>query len=173
MSRSVELDFRGSVPDVKLSDEGLERHAMLYLSGHGPVKLSDFEKSSLKEYLSAGGVLWADACCGRDEFDESVREMVFDLFGRKLARLPPDHPVYSVGYRIGKVRVCRAHRSTEMTEEAPELEGLEIDGRLAVVYSRHSLGHTWRSYRFGLPCMMDDEDGRRLSSNILLYFMTR
>ena len=46
-------------------------------------------------------------------------------------------------------------------------------GRLAVVYSRRSLGSTWRSYRFGLPCQMDDEDGRRLSANIVLYFMTR
>ena len=136
--------------------------------------LKEFEESSLADYVAGGGAIWADACCGSERFDESIRVLVPKIAGgARLAPLSADHPVYSVGYAVRKVRVCAEHRSTELSEAAPALEGAFIDGRLAVVYSRRSLGSTWRTYRFGLPCMMSDADGRRLSSNILLYFLTR
>jgi len=173
LSRSVKLEVRPEIPDVKPSDEHLSRFGMLYISGHGPVKLDDFEKRALKSYVLGGGVLWGDACCGRPEFDESFRALMTELFGRAPAKLAADHPVYTVGYRVNTVKVCTRHRSTEFVESAPGLEGIELNGRLAVVYSLRSLGSTWRTYRFGLPCQMDDEDGRRLSANIVLYFMTR
>jgi len=173
LGRSVRLGVRPEVPDVKPSDEHLSRFGMLYVSGHGPVKLDDFEKRALKGYVRAGGVLWGDACCGREEFDVSFRALVKELFGRAPAKLADDHPVYAMGYRVGKVKVAERHRGTEFVQAGAGLEGVELDGRLAVVYSSRSLGSTWRTYRFGLPCMMDDSDGRRLSANILLYSMTR
>ncbi len=175
LGRKVRLDFDCAVEVVAADDRALAGRPLVYLTGHGDIKLDPVEKGALKRYLERGGLLWADACCGRKEFDASFRKLMAELFpGEKLAELAADDPLYRSGYAIDKVRYAEKPRTagTAFALRPPRLEGVRIGKRLAVVYSRDSLGCGWAAYPLGRPCQLADEDALRLSINILLYAMT-
>ena len=56
-------------------------YPLLYMTGHHDFRWSDQEAAWLQQYLKAGGMLLADACCGR---------LAFHLaFEREMARRSP------------------------------------------------------------------------------------
>jgi hypothetical protein len=145
------------------------------MTGHDDFALSDEEVASLRRYLKNGGILFADACCGRKEFDAAFRKLAAELFPEgKLAPLAADHPLYRSGYAIDAVRFAQRPRTagTTFAERPARLEGLYLGKRLAVVYSPDSLGCGWATYPLGRPCQLADEDALKLSINILLYALT-
>jgi hypothetical protein len=175
LGRKVRLDFDSAVEVVPAEDRALAGRPLVYLTGHGAVALDPAEKGALKRYLERGGLLWADACCGRAEFDASIRKFMAELFPEgRLAPLAADHPLYRSGYAIDKVRYAEKPRTagTAFAGKPPRLEGLTIGKRLAVVYSPDSLGCGWAEYPLGRPCVLADEDALKLSINILLYALT-
>jgi hypothetical protein len=156
-------------------DRKLAERPLLYLSGHGKIVLSSPEKDNLRRYLEGGGTLWADCCCGRAEFDASLRALLAELFPKgRLEALPADHPLWRSGYQIGKLRFADRPRTRDTTfsEKPARLEGLKVGERLAVIYSPDSLGCGWATYPLGRPCRLHDEDALKLSVNILLYALT-
>ena len=159
--------------DLRVTSPQVGRCAFLYLSGHGPVRLSREEEKNLKRYLEGGGRLWADACCGSLHFDTSFRALVEELFGKKLHRLPAAHEVFDSGYELDGARYTTEHGVPGCRSRAVELWGLKVGGEDRVLYSPHSLGSGWRTYPYGVPCMMHDDDALALSENILVYFFTR
>jgi len=53
------------------------------------------DRQVLKEYLSNGGFVFAEACCGRPEFDADFRAMCKEMFpDNPLVPLPDSHPVW-------------------------------------------------------------------------------
>jgi hypothetical protein len=170
-------------PEAKvldLTDPALERFPILYVTGHGPVKWNQDERERLKVHLERGGFLIADACCGTPEFTASVREILKELFPeRALHRLPAAHALFSCGHRIERVKRSAAPRTGQLEPADPELYGLELPDptsgrpRLAVVLSPASLGCAWATRPFGMPCQYDDADGLALTSNILVWALTR
>jgi hypothetical protein len=70
---------------------------IVYLTGHS-LKMGEREQGILKEYLTNGGFLFAEACCGEPLFDRDFRKLMDDLFqseGVKLERVQRDHPVWT------------------------------------------------------------------------------
>jgi hypothetical protein len=169
----VRIDIDEQPVVVRLSDEGLWRYPILYLSGHGPVQLSAEERDGLKRYVASGGLLWADSCCGKPLFDRTLRDELAKAFpGVRLAPLDRGHPLFDIGHAIDSVRYSTAHRKNEYTKQPPIVHGLEI-GRGAVLYTPHSLGAGWKTFASGMSCMMHDDDALKLSENILLYAFSR
>ena len=171
----VRLDFDSAVEVSPAGDRELAGRPLLYLTGHGAIGLDPAERGALKRYLERGGLLWADACCGRREFDAAFRKLAAELFPEgKLSPLAADHPLYRSGYAIDAVRCADRPRTagTAFTARPPRLEGLYLGKRLAVVYSPDSLGCGWATYPLGRPCQLADEDALKLSINILLYALT-
>lgn len=170
----VRIDLDEVPQEVSLSDDSLWRYPLLYLSGHGPLELSAAERKGLKTYLETGGTLWADACCGRPAFDKGLREELAKLFpDKKLERLDGSHPLFDIGHQIGPLRHTTGHRKAEFKLAPPHVEVLRLDGREAVFYTPHGLGSGWKTYEYGLPCLMHDDDALRLSENILLFVLSR
>ena len=60
---------------------------MVYMHGRKNFLLSEEERDQLLMYLSNGGFLFADACCGSSQFDTSFRKLVEQLFGQQLERI--------------------------------------------------------------------------------------
>jgi Domain of unknown function (DUF4159)/von Willebrand factor type A domain len=176
LGRRIKLDFDSGREVVKATDDKLGQRPLLYLTGHAKLDLSAEEKAGLKKYLAGGGLLWADCCCARKEFDASLRALITELFpGRKLRRLAEKHSIYRAGYVIEKLSYARRPRTRNpgFTKKPPRLEGLYLGERLAVVYSPDSLGCGWASYPLGRTCQLRDADALKLSMNILLYALTR
>jgi hypothetical protein len=174
LHKLVRIDLDERVDVVTLADEDNWKRPLLYLSGHGPVDLSEAERRGLKAYAEAGGLVWIDNCCGKKLFDETMRKELAKAFGgAPLARLAPSHPVFEIGHVIATVRSTTAHRRLPYAERAPHVEAVELDGREVVLYTPHSLGAGWKTYPYGSPCMMHDDDALRLSENIVLYAFSR
>ncbi len=146
---------------------------VLLLSGESAIgDLDGKATAGVRRHLDAGGFLLGSACCGSRAFDRSFRAFAGRLYpGKKLARLDAGHPIFRAGFDIRRIRYTAGHRVAKFKARAPELWGLTSGGRLKIAYTPHSLGHTWRTRPFEPPCMMHDEDGRRLTLNIMLYAM--
>ncbi len=133
---TLEVKFKRQ--NVSLKDPKTATYPLLYMTGHHEFAWSAEEVAMLQRYLKAGGLLLADACCGRMAFELAFRrEIAKVLPGQQLEQaagptirlpLPLRHPrggVHAAGPR--GLRAARARRSWR---------GSRIDGRLAVIYSR-------------------------------------
>jgi hypothetical protein len=99
------------------------------LTGDGPLDaISDAEMELLRDYINQGGFLFAVNTCGGKSFDDGVRDLVKRMFPTgefKLERLPPTHDVY---------RSENVFLATDGAE-VPELWGVDIGCRTAIIYS--------------------------------------
>ncbi len=176
LGKRVRLDFDSGRTVTKATGKKLREHPLLYVTGHSALDLSADEKAGLRKYLAGGGLLWADCCCARRDFDKSIRALATELVpGKKLRPLADKHPLYRAGYAIEKLEYADKPRTrkTAFSRKPPRLEGLYLGKRLAIVYSPSSLGCGWASYPLGRTCQLRDIDALKLSINIALFALTR
>jgi hypothetical protein len=77
---------------VTAVDPELWNYPMLFVTGHGNVKLNDAEIRALRRYLDQGGFLWADDNFG---MDKSFRELMRRVYPETpLVELPFTHPLF-------------------------------------------------------------------------------
>jgi hypothetical protein len=159
---------------VDLGGEGAFEHPLLYMTGHDDFVLRDEEVTRLRTYLQMGGVLVADACCGRKAFDLAFRrEIARVLPDAKLEVLPIEHELYSAsGEAIRQIRYTPAVMKTHPELSAPVMEGVTYAGGLAVVYSRFDLGCGWEGEECPFCRGVAKRDALRLGASILIYGMT-
>src|SRR5262249_30276456 len=123
------------------------------------MKERDYSTEELKHLrfnLENGGLLFADACCGSKAIDRAFRPFVPRLLpGQKLEKVDPKKELQEGGLCSAKLNGeelteknirCRVEGpsgkedKTEVKSKAPELEGIKINGRWAVLYSRYDIG---------------------------------
>lgn len=168
---TLEVKFKRE--SVRLTDPRAATYPLLYMTGHRDFHWSQEEVGRLQRYLKAGGMLLADACCGRMTFDLAFRREIARVFPEgKLQRLPPDHPVYHCHYDITRVEYTPRVREDFGPLDAPELEGLTVDGRLAVVYSRFDLGNGWEQFPHAYSYGLKDEPALHIGTNVIVYAVT-
>ncbi|MBM4079030.1 MAG: DUF4159 domain-containing protein [Planctomycetes bacterium] len=158
---------------VKLVDSDLFDYAVLYMTGHRRFELAAEEKARLRRYLERGGFLFADACCGKTEFDEAFRSLMKDLFPKNpLEALPQGHALFETGHKIKTVKYRKALQATLPGDQPPHLEAVTLEGKIAVVYSKHNFGCGLENH----PCSeckgLLPEDAMRVAFNIVLYGLT-
>lgn len=162
-----------------LTDANLFQYPLLYMHGRSRFDLSDQEREQLKLYLERGGVLFADACCGAKPFDKSFRELMVQLYpDRRLDRIPVSHELFSdrIGHDLKRVRRRGAEPGeangpllSEVREGEPFLEGIEVDGRYVVIYSKYDISCALeRQSSATCPGYVAD-DAVRIATNIVLY----
>ncbi len=162
---------------LRPDDARLYGHPIVFLIGHNSFTFSDVEVDALRTYLQRGGVVIADACCGRQEFDASVRVLARRLFpDQPLTPLPADHPIYTgaTGVELNPVRVrpILAEQLGSDTLEHPLLEAITVDGREVFLYSPLDFScalegdnpYACRGYQ--------DRSGQRIGVAIVLYALT-
>lgn len=157
---------------VRLDEAALATTPLLYLTGHYPLELSAAEKDALRNYLRRGGFLFADACCGRPTFDVSFRSLMFELFpDERLTPLSREHAIFRgrPGFTLDRVGYKPAALAEASGRDQPELMGVSLSGRLAVVYSPYAIGCGLEGHACADCRGLVDEDARRLATNVLLY----
>ena len=168
---TMEVKFKRQ--NVRLTDPRTASYPLLYMTGHRDFRWSREEAARLQRYLTAGGMLLADACCGRISFDMAFRREIAKVFPQeKLQRLPPDHPVYHCHYQINQVDYTPRVREDFGPLDTPELEGISIDGRLAVVYSKFDLGNGWEQFPHAYNYGLRDDSALKIGTNMIVYAMT-
>ncbi len=117
---------------VSISDPELFRYPILYLTGHGNIKIKDQDLSTLINYLDKGGFLWANDSYG---LDKPFRREVKRLYPNKdLVQLPADHPIFHNVYEF-KDGLPKIH---EHDNKPPAAFALYDKGRIKILYTYES-----------------------------------
>lgn len=172
------IDAEGPTPTVSATDRQLFKYPLLYTHGRRNFSLSDEEIEGLENHLANGGLLFADACCGAQAFDKSFRDLVERVTGKPLERIPVDHKIFALpgGYDVTRVRrrqpsasgAGEALASKEVLGE-PFLEGVEIDGRLVIIYSKYDISCALERQTTVSCAGYLVDDAVRIATNIVLY----
>jgi len=159
--------------ELKLSDPSIGAHPFLYMTGHKDFELSDDEVLALRRYLQSGGFLFADACCGREGFDLAFREQMKRVLpDAEFQLIPANHGIYRRPSQITSVQYTPAAQAQMKDSTAPALEGISVDGKLAVVYSKHDLGCGWELKPHPYAMGYEARSAINLGINVILYAMT-
>jgi hypothetical protein len=181
VTRLTRIDSTSDSRQVRLDDETLFDHPIIYAVKVGFMRLNDQEAAHLREYLLRGGFLIVDDFHGPTEwaeFEASMRRVFAD---RPIVELPSDDEIFHVLYNVDQRTQIPGRQAVQrgVTWEHPQgvpghWRGIYDDeGRLIVAINFNmDLGDAWEhaddafypepltalAYRFGI--------------NYLIYAMT-
>ena len=174
----LRVDAAKHLIDIRTQD--LAKHPIVFMHGRRRFRLSDVQRKDLADFVKQGGFLFADAICASPQFSEAfVREMKTTLPAAKWRRLPADHRIFSDslgGFSLSKIslrnpelRDAREPLKAKLSLTTPQLDVLEVDGRIAVVFSPYDLSCALENSP-ALECKgYPREDAAKLGINILLF----
>lgn len=150
---------------VKLAAPDLFDYPFAIATGEGTFALTEPERKNLRAYLMRGGFLLASASCSSRDWDRSFRAEVARVFPDfKLVKLPRSHPIFHTVYEINDIRLKHGGQG--------EIEGMEVDGKIVLIYSQEGLNDT-HNVR-GCCCCGGNEinNCHEINVNIFTYAMT-
>jgi len=162
------------VNEMRLSSPELFNQPLIYLTGHEGVKLNNLEKKNLREYLKAGGLLFAEACCGRKAFDTSFRNLMVEILPEEqMLQAPAGDILYSLPNKIVEVGITPGLQNLAgKSTIPPRLEEIRINERLAVIYSPYGMSGGWELSQNSYALGYNDESSLRLGENIIFNALT-
>ncbi len=161
---NVENDFT----DIKLGSEELYSYPFAIMSGDGTFNCTAEEIENLRQYITRGGFLLASAGCSDRAWAAAMKRTLERAFpNAELKELEIDHDVFQTIWDITEFQSKKRSRTIR-------IYGIEIDGRLAVVYSPEGLNDT-QNAGGGCCCCGGNEirNARYVNANILAYSLTK
>jgi len=160
---------------VRLAEDDMFKFPFAIMTGEGSFRLMDQERRILKSYLMRGGFLLASAGCSSQEWDRSFRQEVRLIFPeKKLTQMKMSHPLFHTVYDIGAITLKKGGTT--------QLEGLEIDGKIVLIYSPEGLndtataGEKGKTGSKGSKCCCcggnEIKNSREINVNIFTYALT-
>lgn len=176
-----EYNKRSGVPvkfnydTMRLTDAKLFDSPVLFMTGHEQFSLKPEERKKLSEYLQYGGMLIAEACCGRKGFDFSFRKEINSLIpGEVLQSVSSDDVLFNMPNKIGKVGVTPAlANALKSPTMDPQLFKLNHKGKTVVLYSPIGEQSGWEVSSNPYSMSYSPSDSLKLGVNELLFSMTR
>ena len=174
-------------------DEQLFLFKFMYLHGRKPLQLSDIEIETLQANLNAGGLLFVDAACNGMEawkaFDRSFRDLCARLYpNHKLVVIESqwadgrEEPLFRMAREAGiDLRNLRCRREKadgsgpeiEMRNYPVLLEGIQVDGRWVVIYSKYDVGCAIEGHKAADCLGYDKESALRIAAAVVLNSLKR
>jgi hypothetical protein len=135
IARRTSIETSPVVKAVAPADPDLFHFPFAVLSSdQGFPALADNEVAELRRYLSYGGFLFLDDASAQrgSAFEQSAKALVSRIApGAQLARVGREHVLYKSFYLLDG--------PTGRVASTPDLEALEMGGRIAVLYSGNDL----------------------------------
>jgi hypothetical protein len=182
MERRVGILLSTEARTVDITSDALRKQPFIFISGHKAIRFTEAERQALRKYIAGGGSVWInDSTHEHDNtFDRAVRvELARLLPDRKLVKLPMEHALFRSCYDLsGGFKGYRVPPGDKY--RCDYLEGIQVDGRTAVVYTRNDYGDGLEIDPRTAPLMQsltdlspqDMQEGSvRMGINIALYFM--
>lgn len=169
LQKVAKIDVIRQHREIEILDPNFVNYPLCYMHGRNRFQFESRELETLRDYLRNGGVLFADACCGSERFDESFRALMAELFpDQKLERIPVEHELYTtgIGYDLSKVEQDKALGGRV---GPPILEGISLNGRYAVIYSKFDLGCALERQQSTDCKGYTHESAIQIATNIVLY----
>ena len=188
-STEIHINLAGN---VRLDDQALMTIPILVMMGMtGSVQYTPQEAKNLAKWLRQGGFLFIDDGFAQitGAFNKSARQLLKDALGydAEFERIPPGHSLYhswedfdgpppgldNTNVALGPSG--QANTPVRFNERYPYLEGIFLNGRLAVLFSSKGYTHAWSEWRFvptsqGGP--LDNARQLHFGINIIVYAST-
>jgi hypothetical protein len=156
----------GEFTPARLDSAELFMYPFAVMTGEGAFTLTAAQRDNLRDYLTGGGFLVASAGCSSEPWTQSFRREIARVFPDvKLTRLDMSHPIFHTIHEIKELRTKRRTRNF--------LEGLEIDGKIVLIFSSDGLNDT--AYAGGGCCCCGGDEirnAREVNANLLGYALT-
>lgn len=170
------LDVALKTRDLTLASETVIDYKFLYMHGRGEITFNADQLKPLRFNLETGGLLFADACCGKPTFDKDFRKFVKALFPEhKLQEVPLDDPLFGKelnGVKLDEQTIqCRRELGGPMRNLAPLLEGIKIDNRWVVLYSKYDIGCALERHKASDCLGYEPESAKRIAGAAVLYLL--
>ena len=152
---------------VKLESAELYQFPFAVMTGEGGFTLTQPQRDNLRSYLSNGGFIVASAGCSSGPWSSSFQSEIAKVFPElKLARLELSHPVFHTVYDIDRL-------DCKKSSGQAHLEGLEIDGKIVLIFSSDGLNDTSKAGGNCCCCGGNEiTNSRQVNVNLLAYALT-
>jgi hypothetical protein len=132
VAKETKLNVGKNFVPVRLDAPAVFDFPFCVWSGEESFTLTAKEREHLQKYLLNGGFILSSPGCSDAKWDGALRkELKLAFPDRQLVKLPMSHPVFSTVHKIGRL--------TTKSHKTAQVEGLEIDGRLVMIYSKEGL----------------------------------
>lgn len=167
IARSTNIQTKREFVPVKVESVEMYQHPFAVMTGEGSFRLTESQRSNLRNYLVGGGFLVASAGCSSPEWAASFRREIQATFpDLKLTRLDLSHPIFHTVYDIDRLDLTKSRGQTG-------LEGLTIDGKIVLVFSADGLNDTHHAGGNCCCCGGNEiRNARQINVNLLAYALT-
>lgn len=151
---------------VKLESTDLYDYPFAVMSGEGAFTLTQAQRENLFSYLTRGGFLVASPGCSDENWTRSfLREMKTIFPDNDVKKLEMSHEVFHTVYDIRSLNTKRRNNA--------HLSGLEIDGRIVMIYSPDGLNDTGNAGGKCCCCGGNEiKNAKQVNVNLLAYALT-
>lgn len=170
--RNPPLNFDAAIAHYRLlpEDPNLVNFPLIYIHGKSAIEFTGDQLAHLRRHVYPGmGTFFADAACNSPAFDTSFRATIADLFpNNPLVPIPAGDDLCTgkTGFDLSD---CQRSEQIGGGRGWPLLEGVRVDGRWAVIYSRYDIGCALEGHA-GLGFKgYSYESALKIAVNIVLY----
>jgi hypothetical protein len=161
---------------VPLSSPKIFNSPFCYLSGHKLVEFNQEEAKHFEQYVRNGGFIFVDDCNHDIDglFAKSFEAQMEKTFGKNaLKKIPNDHEIYHSFFHFEDGPPTTSQELNGWGDDLVHdyLKAIEIDGRIAVLYSNKDYGCEW-DYDFRNKRWLA-EDNTKFGVNIIMYALLR
>ncbi len=170
---TIEVDTRENI--VLLASNKIFNCPFCYLTGHKLVQFNKTERNNFEKYVHNGGFVFVDDCNHDIDglFAKSFEAQMARIFGKEaLKKIPNNHDLYHSFFDFDKGPPTTSFELNGWGDDLVHdyLKAIEIDGRIAVLYSNKDYGCEWdydyRNKRWLV------EDNTKFGVNVIIYAMT-
>jgi len=159
---------------LALADPKMLTAPFCYMAGHKLVEFNPAERRNFERYVRNGGFVLVDDCNHDIDglFAKSFETQMTAIFGATvMKKLPPKHPIYRSFFKFDGPPATGFELNGWGDDLVHDyLRGIDIDGRLGVLYSNKDYGcewdYDWRNKRFLA------DDNTKFGVNIVMYALT-
>lgn len=147
----------------------LRRHRMLFLTSDADFALKDEDAARLREYLLAGGFLYADDCVanatGDNFYKAMIREFDTKVFPEShMAPVPTEHSIYGCFFKLSGAPFLQGTRHPTMAVFEPNT------GRLMVLLTSGDVHCGWVG--FGNLAAVERQHAIEFGVNVVVYALS-
>jgi hypothetical protein len=174
VARYTGIDVAPTGVIVPLGSRDLYKYPLVYMTGHLPVRFSEVERSTLKEFCARGGLLFIDD--HNHDIDGQFHRTAWEEVARTLgplADLPNDHPIYRAFFTFPDGPPTTSHELNGWGDNLvhKHLQAVMQGDRIAVLYSSKDYSSEWNYHPDNKRFL--SVDNTKFGVNLVVYALSR
>lgn len=164
INKKTNIQTNETFSPVRMDSQELFDFPFAFMTGEGEFTLTPEQTENLRNYLTYGGFVVASAGCSSSKWASSFRKQIQSVFpDLQLSKIDMQHPMFHTFYDIN-----------HLEDAKDSLEGLEIDGKIVLVFSSDGLNDSDNAADPKCCCCGGNEieNARRVNANLLIYALT-